>query len=202
MAWECSHDLCNYISKSLVDETSRLRRLVDDSPKQLTILELGCGRAVPSCGLLDSLLSLGYKGDIRLILQDLDSGTIETVTKPNVTKALETVRAGWDDGLRVEYIACSWDEMRTFSRSANIVLSSECIYRSDLFSSHAEAMDKTLLDDGIALVAAKRYYFGCGGGTIDFMEFLEGSSLGLKSELAEVIENGRSNTREILQVHR
>ncbi len=87
-------------------------------------------------------------------------------------------------------------------RLFDIILSSECIYRSDLFESHAKVIQRCLNEDGLCLIAAKRYYFGCGGGTIDFTDYLEHSDCQLKLELALVLENGKSNTREILEIFR
>lgn len=202
MAWECSHDLSSYLIKSLLDESSRIAELLKRRDDLITICELGCGKAIPAAGLVDSLMSQGYRGKVRLILQDLDGRTIETVTKPNIEARLDQLQTSGQLDVIVEYVACSWENIDSFSYEANIILSSECIYRSDLFSSHAAVIARMLSSDGVAVFAAKRYYFGCGGGTIDFCEFLDQSTLGLKSELVEVIENGRSNTREILEIFR
>lgn len=57
---------------------------------------------------------------------------------------------------------------------------------------------------GLALIAAKRYYFGTGGSTEEFRSLLSSSQAsahgGFSCEVVEVVDNGRSNIREILAV--
>ena len=129
----------------------------------------------------------------------MDEETIESVTKPQVEKVVSTIPQPFRSRIDIRYIVSSWKSLADVQ--ADIILSSECIYREDLFAAHAGVIERSLYPDGIALIAAKRYYFGCGGGTIEFSEFLS-SKTELKADLAEVFENGVSNTREILLVHR
>ena len=57
---------------------------------------------------------------------------------------------------------------------------------------------------GVALVAAKRFYFGVGGGTAAFLSLLRkqraGAGVALSAEVVRVFEDGASNIREILRV--
>lgn len=54
---------------------------------------------------------------------------------------------------------------------------------------------------GVALIAAKRYYFGVGGSTTQFVQLLqEQASDELQHRVVKVIENGVSNLREIVEV--
>ena len=54
---------------------------------------------------------------------------------------------------------------------------------------------------GVALLAAKRFYFGVGGGTRRFMA-AAAPAAGLRCEVLAVVEDGRSNVREVLRVER
>jgi hypothetical protein len=141
----------------------------------------------------------GYEGSVTVHLQDMDEVTIESVTKPHVENVISTLPEPFGSRINIRYIVSSWEALDDVQ--ADIILSSECIYREDLFTAHAGVIERSLPPHGIALLAAKRYYFGCGGGTIEFSEFLA-SNTELIADLAEVFENGVSNTREILLVHR
>ena len=55
--------------------------------------------------------------------------------------------------------------------------------------------------DGVALIAAKRYYFGVGGGTRAFAEALAESGA-FECDVAATYADGASNVREILRVRR
>ena len=64
--------------------------------------------------------------------------------------------------------------------------------------------------NGIAYVAAKRYYFGVGGGTSDFIQIFNSTRLQANSigpnivhysiETVKIIEDRFSNIREILKI--
>ena len=62
---------------------------------------------------------------------------------------------------------------------------------ADLLRAHVRA---------VALVATKRFYFGTGGSASYFREIAQ--SHGLHVTVAEVIDDGRSNIREIIEVRR
>jgi hypothetical protein len=49
-------------------------------------------------------------------------------------------------------------------------------------------------------VAAKRFYFGVGGGTAAFVAQLDAKHTGLRHSVARVFEDGSSNIREIVLV--
>ena len=197
VAWECSFDLAEYIRTNIKAEGSVLNGQIHQHSESLSVLELGCGRGIPSCSLLSSLQELRFVGSISVCFQDYDQATIDSVTRPAVEGHLATLSREFRSQVTVSFVVCDWMSLDYPPSSANIILSSECVYRSDLFESHAGAIERSMRSDGVALIAAKRYYFGCGGGTIDFSEYLSGSS-SLHAELAEVFENGFSNTREIL----
>eukprot|EP00522_Entomoneis_paludosa_P013252 CAMPEP_0172458350 /NCGR_PEP_ID=MMETSP1065-20121228/27207_1 /TAXON_ID=265537 /ORGANISM="Amphiprora paludosa, Strain CCMP125" /LENGTH=174 /DNA_ID=CAMNT_0013212569 /DNA_START=120 /DNA_END=644 /DNA_ORIENTATION=- len=53
----------------------------------------------------------------------------------------------------------------------------------------------------VALIATKRYYFGVGGGSEAFLQALQEYPQ-LQATTVQVVDNGRQNIREILQVTR
>ncbi|KAK6505545.1 hypothetical protein TWF481_007440 [Arthrobotrys musiformis] len=75
-SWECSSDL--------------VKQLATDSDLWITssnrILELGCGTALPSCYILQTLLSSGGSG-VHLTLADYNIDVLRLVTLPNIILA-------------------------------------------------------------------------------------------------------------------
>ena len=201
--WECSQDLCKFISTAILDPSSVLCQVITTVVDELRIVELGCGLGDPTCSLLTCLTDSGYSGKIAVLFQDYNQETIDSVTRPNVESKLSHFPPNVKERIQINFMACPWDkcDVSTF----HIILSSECIYREDLFESFADVLDKTLsVSNSVCYVAAKRYYFGCGGGTIEFSEFLSNSPTysDLHVNVVHVEENGFSNTREILEIHR
>ncbi|CAE8633244.1 unnamed protein product, partial [Polarella glacialis] len=98
------------------------------------------------------------------------------------------------------FLAGDWQELlSTLQEKYDIVLAAEAIYKADAYEDLAALLGKCLAaPGGIALFAGKRFYFGCGGGTASFSEFLRQRNF--EVEVAHVIEDGRSNTREILRI--
>jgi hypothetical protein len=113
---------------------------------------------------------------------------------------LGSLPEGFRSRIEVSYIAASWEELQVVSQTVDIILSSECIYREDLFTSHSDVIYSCLSREGVAIVAGKRYYFGCGGGTIAFSDFITTRFPQMQASLEETFENGMSNTREIIAV--
>ena len=62
-------------------------------------------------------------------------------------------------------------------------------------------LERHLRPGGLALVAAKRYYFGTGGSTEEFRILIQ-SIPGFSCDAVDVVDNGRSNIREIFAVGR
>ena len=63
-------------------------------------------------------------------------------------------------------------------------------------------IESHLSDNGVALIASKRFYFGVGGGTLVLTELIRQRGGVLSCELLEVFEDGHSNIREIIMLRR
>lgn len=90
-SWECSLDLCLHllsspfiplISRSNSDSGTRTR-----TGKRGRVLELGCGTALPSLGIFQSMLQGeedGKDGEMELVLADYNADVLRLVTLPNL----------------------------------------------------------------------------------------------------------------------
>lgn len=80
----------------------------------------------------------------------------------------------------------------------DLVLSAETAYREDTAAALVAAIAATLAPGGIALVATKRYYFGCGGGVAALDAALAATAL--ERRVVWSAEDGKSNVRDILEL--
>lgn len=194
--WESSRDLYKYIQS----RTPLLSEIINQFQQTITVVEVGCGTSLPACSVLELLDDISYPGCVDVILQDYDHKTIEEVTKPAVSKFIDSLSQKFRSRINVSYIATSWESFPTDSHPAHIILSSECIYREDLFSPLTRVFTEFLHPKGVCLVSGKRYYFGCGGGTLEYSIYLESDHPDVSVDLIHTVEDGASNTREILAV--
>ena len=63
-------------------------------------------------------------------------------------------------------------------------------------------INKHLDNEGMALIASKKYYFGVGGGTFDLEALASASDSRLQFTLVRSYEDGFSNIREIVKLTR
>ena len=168
--WECSIDLC-----------LMLQRL--EIPKGLRVLELGCGHGLP--GLV--CLSKGC----TVYFQDYSKHTLDRFTRNNVQLNFpESIDA-------CKFSSGAWADFDIVDRF-DLILCCEGIYSVEHFPSLASILRRNLEPKtGVAFFAGKRYYFGCGGGTSVFANYLGPE---FASETLASIEDGKSNIRDILKI--
>lgn len=190
--WECSMDLL-----VTLDEYRDI--YISDST---TICELGCGHGLPG------IYALLIDDNIKLLFQDLNASVLETTTIPNVlmtvkqnkgltdTETVELVRR------RCRFIAGDWSNPSLIKAigKQDLIISSEGIYRPDSFDPFCSIIDRCMSKH--AIVVAKRFYFGIGGGTLPFTSFIEAGAFQLKINIIKEINNGRSNIRDILLINK
>ena len=171
--WECAIDLVEWLAAH--------RR------PSGTVLELGCGRGLPGLWCLK-------RGAQQVVFSDYDADVLERYTRVDAARVggRSFFYAGDWRGLPA---ALSADGFGKF----DLILSAETAYREDTTRSLVECVAKTLSVSGEALVATKRYYFGCGGG-VAALENEIGRVDRLCCEVVWSAEDGRSNVRDILRV--
>ncbi len=157
---------------------------------------------------MSAFLNRGYSKPLNVVLQDYSQDTLDSVTRPHVNSKLGISPDDSKCNVRLHFVASPWESFSLDHlelADIQVVLSSECIYREDLFESFAAVLDKALGSaNSVCYIAAKRYYFGCGGGTIAFSEYLSQHPVysQWKVNVVHIEENGISNTREILEIQK
>lgn len=81
----------------------------------------------------------------------------------------------------------------------DLLLSSDTIYSSSSIPPLFHLLRNLLSQNGCALIAAKRFYFGVGGSTAEFIQYSKRWK-DMECEVVKVLEDGKSNVREILRL--
>ena len=119
--------------------------------------------------------------------------SIETqeITKPVRITSVEEPLNGGDS-------QCSSDRYGIF----DLILTAETCYTERSCSEVARIIADLLKDSrtAVALVASKRFYFGTGGSASCFRR--EAEALGLHVSVKDIIDDGRSNIREVMEVRK
>lgn len=177
--WECAIDLAEYLRKTSMC-------------KGKSVLELGAGHAIPS--IVAAMQDAKF-----LCIQDYNEEVLRDVTIPNLTTNTTNVPA--------RYFAGGWKTLpNILQRRFDIILSADTIYATEQCNSLAECICRSLEVGGLALIAAKKYYFGVGGGTAAFQDALryhaKNQSISLRLRTVLEIRDGLSNVREIIEAQR
>jgi hypothetical protein len=63
-----------------------------------------------------------------------------------------------------------------------------------------DLVDRHLEQDGVALIASKKYYFGVGGGTFELENLAAKATSTLHCSLVRSYEDRKSNIREVVKL--
>ncbi len=185
--WECSLDLASLVLREHCGGEGMSGRRV---------LELGCGHGIP--GIVCAMHGAS------VTFQDFNREVLEHVTVVNVSR---NVAQGEDRGprtdTRVQYLYGPWSRLSGEGAllpagSFDLILSAETIYDRASVPSLCRAMRHALAPGGVALVAAKVFYFGVGGGVSDFVRVAEAEGFAVR-EVASY-DDGANNMRKILSL--
>lgn len=191
--WECSLDLVEYLK-------SKRTSLVDKS-----VLELGCGGALPS---IYSLLC----GASFVCFQDFNEEVIDCFTIPNAVHNLsKSYNMTQEQNSEIEnleelksktmFLSGDWKAVDVFLKSKNIefdlIVSSETIYNVNYYPALHSLICNCLRKNGHALLANKTYYFGVGGSSKDFAEYVKKQG---RLSIEVILEINEGVNREILKL--
>lgn len=199
--WECALDLTSWLdsNQSHVKITSKSR-----------VLELGCGFGLPGIWALK-------EGCGTCVFQDLNQSVLATATAQHVLanfgsdalsrapSRIRMISGDWFDENLLSLLempaSCGDEELE--ATSYDVIISAETLYTPALTTRLHRILGRLLRPKtGIAVVAAKRFYFGSslGGGTGLFCSLCERPGSPLAAKVVGVFEDGSSNIREVLFV--
>ncbi|GMY32102.1 histidine protein methyltransferase 1 homolog isoform X1 [Fagus crenata] len=176
------------------------------------VLELGCGHGLP--GIFACL-----EGAAAVHFQDFNAEVLRCLTIPNVNANLSEKNHPLETnvtGGEVRFFAGDWSEIHKIlpyvqnnekdlnyssghSQVANydIILMAETVYSISTLQSLYELIKKcTSCPHGVVYMAAKKHYFGVGGGTRRFLSLVEKDGV-MASNLVAEVADGSSNVREV-----
>ena len=185
--WECAVDLAAYL---------RGGAGASELPPQLAgaaVLELGCGHGLPGV-----VAALGGAADVTF--QDFNAEVLHALTAPCASANLARAAPPGAARPRLRFFAGDWGALPPLlpAASYDVVLSADTIYSVDSQPRLLAAIAAALRPSGCALVAAKSYYFGVGGGAAQFAAAAERHSLSVR--VVARFSDGASNVREIMRL--
>ncbi|PIN08456.1 putative methyltransferase [Handroanthus impetiginosus] len=198
--WEGSLDLITALSSEIKD--GRL----SFSGKQ--VLELGCGHGLP--GIFACL-----KGASTVHFQDFNAEVLQCLTIPNVIANIEknsqhsASHVEGPTNIETRFFSGDWSEVDRLlschqpdqASGYDVILMAETVYSISALPNLFKLITKCLRNpDGVVYMAAKKYYFGVGGGSRRFLSVVEKDGVFASSLVAEVAD-GSSNVREVWKLH-
>lgn len=175
-------------------------------------MELGCGHGLP--GIFACL-----KGARAVHFQDFNAEVLQCLTIPNVNANIQQNLSATDDNnnTEVRFFASDWNEAHLVLPHVladdggtknvqtvagyDIILMAETVYSISTLCSLYKLIKKCVRSpNGIVYLAAKKHYFGVGGGSRRFISIVEKDGVLAASLVAEVTD-GSSNVREVWKLH-
>jgi len=198
--WECSIDLCRYIYENYCTS------LTCQESKPISVLELGCGHGLPGCLVLKMI------PNATVLFSDFNDFVLKFATIPNVNLNCVDNKQIGERGI---FVSGDWNKLSNqllngslmeqqqvedrFCGKFDLVVAAETTYTpkaaeetAKLFAAHIKS------PDGVGIIANKRYYFGCGGGSDAFRYAMRRESLHV--ETLYEFNDGSSNIRDLLKV--
>ncbi|XAR62529.1 Protein-histidine N-methyltransferase [Bertholletia excelsa] len=183
------------------------------------VLELGCGHGLPG-------IFSGLEGAAVVHFQDFNAEVLRCLTIPNVNanllKKSQSLASDVEEcktDAEFRFFAGDWSEVHQIipyagtsvegqSRSLeldqspgyDIILMAETVYSVIALPRLYELIKKCLkYPNGVVYMAAKKHYFGVGGGSRRFISVVEKDGAMVASLVAEVAD-GSSNVREVWRI--
>lgn len=172
------------------------------------VLELGCGHGLP--GIFASL-----EGASVIHFQDFNAEVLQCLTIPNVnanlpkkSESLATVVTERNTEAEIRFFAGDWSEVHQILPYANtdekdqsagydIILMAETVYSISALPSLYKLIKKCMnRPHGVVYMAAKKHYFGVGGGSRRFLSVVEKDGV-MEASLVGEVADGSSNVREL-----
>ena len=195
--WECSLDLCNFLPNYVGwYDLSRLN-----------VLELGCGHGLPGLYFL-------LRG-AKVLFQDFNSEILDVITKSYISQVQSNYNI--DISSNSSFISGDWNDFISKLETGNldsisettkkqlseshfdIIISSDTIYNVSNYESFYSILKNKLRKPGICFICSKKFYFGVGGGSSQFIDFVK-SKGDFSVSVVKEYNDGISNIRQIIEI--
>lgn len=181
--WECGEDLSQYLSSHPIGKTLEL--------KDKDVLELGCGAGLPGI-----YCCCCHARSVHF--QDFNEEVLQLVTHINVRYNVPE-----ENSVQCRYFSGDWASfsqlIKKEGQTYDVILTAETIYSPDNYPSLHDVFNVALKHNGVVVLAAKEYYFGVGGSTDGFIEYVESQKC-FTAETVHTIKAGVS--RKIILLRR
>ena len=203
--WEGLYDIIDYLSQFKVLENypkfenlNVLEVIIICFFKIIIIhffhIQLGCGSGLASIYVSKKLPKA------NIYLQDFNEQVIKYFTAVNVHLNHSNDS---EDISRFNYMFGDWsaiaDDIRSYGLKFDLILSSETLYNCDNYEKLVKVIKSSLSTNGSVYIASKSHYFGVGGGTYSFMDYLQNDGY-FESDICHEIE--APLIRQILKINR
>ena len=177
--WECDEDLLEFLPS-----------IYNDTWKNKIILDMGCGHGLPGIYLL-------LKGIKEICFQDFNKEVLDNITKNYINQLKENHGLNFEN--EVNYVSGDWGDF-LYDKKFDIIISGDTLYNNQNYEKIYNLLKNNLSKDGVAYFASKRFYYGVGGGSSEFRQFINDRN---EFEISQVkqIKDGINNIRVILKIN-
>ena len=176
--WECDQDLLEFLPS-----------IYNDSWKNKNILDMGCGHGLPGIYLL-------LKGVNEICFQDFNKEVLDNITKNYINQLKNNFGLNFEK--KVNYVDGDWGEFQ-YNKKFDIIISGDTLYNNSNYEKIYNLIKNNLNKDGEAFFASKRFYFGVGGGSSEFRQYISDRNE-FQIEQVKTIKDGINNIRVILKI--
>ena len=176
--WECDQDLLEFLPS-----------IYNDSWKNKNILDMGCGHGLPGIYLL-------LKGINEICFQDFNKEVLDNITKNYINQLKNNFGLNFEK--KVNYVDGDWGVFQ-YNKKFDIIISGDTLYNNSNYEKIYNLIKNNLNKDGEAYFASKRFYFGVGGGSSEFRQYISDRNE-FQIEQIKTIKDGINNIRVILKI--
>ena len=176
--WECDQDLLEFLPS-----------IYNDSWKNKNILDMGCGHGLPGIYLL-------LKGVNEICFQDFNKEVLDNITKNYINQLKNNFGLNFEK--KVNYVDGDWGEFQ-YNKKFDVIISGDTLYNNSNYEKIYNLIKNNLNKDGEAFFASKRFYFGVGGGSSEFRQYISERNE-FQIEQVKTIKDGINNIRVILKI--
>ena len=176
--WECDEDLLEFLPSVYNDEW-----------KNKNILDMGCGHGLPGIYLL-------LKGIKEICFQDFNKEVLDQITSNYILQLKFNYNKDFENN--VKQVHGDWGDFK-YDKKFNIIISGDTLYNNENYEKIYNLIKNYLDKDGVAYFASKRFYFGVGGSSSEFRQFIIDRN---EFDICQIkqIKDGINNIRVILKI--